>query len=88
MNLPSKIIFLVVSQGGLHIGFVEYWFRNDVWECVAVAKKLQFLRDLSFAAADQECLKRKLKFEWKPSTRKFSREARYPASPEFNFLFQ
>lgn len=87
MTLPDKIKFFVVSRAGLHMGHVEYWLRNDIWETVAVHKKLEFLRDKSFQQAEQECLTRHLKFEWKPSTRKFSREARYPASPRYDHLF-
>jgi len=87
MTLPDKVKFLCVSEGGLHIGHVEYWFRNDVWEVIAVGKKLEFLRGLGFQAAEQELGRRKLTFKWKPQTRKFVRELSHHAPTKYDHLF-
>jgi hypothetical protein len=87
MILPSKVKFLVVSQGGLMIGTAEYWFRNGIWECVAVGKKVRWIEGLRFQQAEQACRDRNMAFKWKPSNVKFVRELKYPALPKYDHIF-
>jgi hypothetical protein len=68
------------------MGHVEYWFRDDVWECVAVAKGLRFLRGLSFPDAEKACQKRKSVPMETPNPQVCAR-ADTPPDPKYGHLF-